>query len=161
MKISNLFLFIILITVQPMKGNCDEYKGGLTIEGGEYSLGQSQWKYKNGNFIVYGGEAGTIFYMLFSNLKFGSFDAFDYAPNPGNETGSLEIILKNRTTSYNFHENKILLVFISEEEMLCHDYVAVPLKEWKEFMQQYANTLQNEEFLVISEHFKTKTINCR
>ena len=144
-----------------MKGNCNDYKGGLTIEGGEHSLGQSQWKYKNGNFIVYGGEAGTIFYMIFSSLQFGSFDAFDYAPNPRNKTGSLEIILKDRTTTFNFQENKTLLVFISEEAMLCHDYVAVPSKEWKEFMQPYTNTLKDDDFLVISEHFKTKTRNCR
>ncbi len=147
--------------MMPIKGICNEYKGGLNIDGGEFSLGQSQWKYKNGNFIVYGGEEGKIYYMLFSSLPFGFFDAFDYAPNKKNKTGSFEIQLNNKITTYNFQTAKILLVFVSEKVGLCHDYVQISSKEWKELMQKYANTLNTEDYFIIHEYFTAKTRNCR
>ena len=157
----NLIVLIIIFVMSPITGNCNEYKGVIGGESGEFSLGQSTWRYENGNFIIYGGQGGKVYYMLFSDSDWGSFKAFDYAPTPSDSTGSLEIERNNRSVSYKFLKNKILLVFVSENIEICHDFIEIPPKEWKDFMQQYANSIRNEDYYIIKKHFQEKTINCR
>jgi hypothetical protein len=152
---------IIIVIMSPINGNCNEYKGVIGGEGGEFSLGQSTWRYENGHFIVYGGQDGILYYLIFSDADWGSFQAFDYAPNPSDPTGRVTIETKERSVSYPFKKNELLVVFVSINREICHDFIVISSKEWKNFMQQYANSQSNEDYYTIKKHFRAKTTRCK
>ena len=94
---NSLLIFFMVVVMLCVQGKTDEYRGKLGEGGGEHSIGQSTWRYKSGKFIVYGGETGELYYMVFSNAPWGSFEAYDYPPNsPGYKDGGFNFIKDGR-----------------------------------------------------------------
>lgn len=152
-----LYLVIFMSCVQ---NNYDEYRGKLGGGGGEYSIGQSTWRYKSGHFIVYGGDAGRVFYMVFSEATWGSFEAFDYPPNsPGHKEGGFEFIKDGKITFFPFKKKKLLLLMVSKGLSIRHEYVEITPTEWRDFMQPYVNSSKDSDYDQIKKYFQSKINN--
>jgi hypothetical protein len=137
--------------------NVDEYRGKLGEGGGEHSIGQSSWKYESGNFIVYGGDAGKLYYMIFSNAPWGSFEAFDYPPDsPGHKNGGFELIKDGKAAYFRFKKNQLLILMVSKDLTVIHEYVHITTEEWRAFMQPYSNSLQDNDYDQIKHFFQIK-----
>ncbi len=140
--------------------NNDEYRGKLGEGGGEYSIGQSTWRYKSGNFIVYGGDVVEVYYMVFSNAPWGSFEAFDYPPNsPGHKDEGFEFIKDRKVTFFPFQKKHLLFLIVSKDLSVSHEYIKVSPDEWKAFMQPYANSIKDSDYDQIKHFFQSKTKN--
>lgn len=141
-----------------VQGKSDEYRGKLGEGGGEHSIGQSTWRYKSGKFIVYGGEAGELYYMVFSNAPWGSFEAYDYPPNsPGHKDGGFEFIKDDKMTYFPFKKKNLLIFTVSNDLSVSHEYIKITPDEWKSFMQPYANRIQDSDYDIIRQFFESKT----
>ena len=106
-----LFVIMVMFTIQ---ANADEYKGRLGEGGGDYSIGQGSWRYESGKIIVYGGEFDALYYMVFSEAPWGSFDAYDYSPDsPDHPDGGFELINNKKSVFFPFKKERLLILMIS------------------------------------------------
>lgn len=154
---NNILILCAVFVMSCMQTTNDEYRGKLGEGGGEYSIGQSTWRYKSGNFIAYGGEAGKLFYMVFSDAPWGSFEAFDYPPNsPGHKDGEFEFIKDGKATYFSFKKKHLLLLMVSKDLSISHKYIKITPDEWKAFMQPYANSIKDSDYDQIKQFFQSK-----
>ncbi|BBO74212.1 hypothetical protein DSCW_16290 [Desulfosarcina widdelii] len=137
--------------------NAYEYRGKIGEGGGEHSIGQSSWKYESGNFIVNGGDAGKLYYMIISDAPWGSFEAFDYPPNsPGYKGGGFELIKDGKVSYFRFKKNQLLILMVSMDLSVVHEYLNITPEDWRAFMQPYANSLKDTDYDQIKQFFQRK-----
>ena len=155
-KVSAILFLVFIMACTPNK--VDEYRGKLGEGGGEYSIGQSTSRYHSGNFIVYGGDAKNIYYMVFSEAPWSSIEAFDYPPNsPKHKEGCFEFIKDGKATFFPFQSKQLLLLWISKELLVSSEYIQVTPNEWRDFMQPYTNSIKDSDYNEIKDFFKNKT----
>ena len=155
-----LITFILLLVIPMVCSGevIDEYRGEIGGGGGESSLGQSAWRYQSGNSIVYGGDAGRIYYLVFSEASWASLKAFDYSPNsPIHKQGGFELITDGNSTFFPFQDHRLLLLIISKDLSVRFHYISVTMEEWRAFMQPYTNRLNDSDYHDIKNYFEAKS----
>lgn len=117
---------------------------------GKHALGQSTWRYEDGRFLVYGGDSliERICYILLSEVKWGEVDIVDYAPYPkANYSGEVWITIEKEhviplgSTTKLIHIDKTGNLFISNSSL--------QIKQFREIMQPYANSIKNTDLDII------------
>ena len=122
-------------------------------EQGELAIGQSVWRYKDGRFLVYGGDTETdkIYYFFFSEQRWGSVDVEDYAPyKPASFSGELKIQFNNEEQIIPFGIST-KLVHLNSEGNISVANAKLQMDQWRNIMQPYANSTKNSDFDEILE----------
>ncbi|MFH2060422.1 MAG: hypothetical protein ABIJ59_16175 [Pseudomonadota bacterium] len=134
----------------------DEYRGILGKGGGEYSLGQSTWQYKNGKVIIYGADESQIYYILFSEVPLTSFSGADYPPKtPSIESGGFEFQKNNKKEFFPFTKKTLILIIRNDKSLKSHQ-IEISMDEFRAIMQPYANSSDDKDYDKIIEIYKNK-----
>ena len=66
------------------------------------------------------------------------------------------MIKDGKASYFHFKEKQLLIIMVSKDLSVIHEYVNITPEEWRAFMQPYANSIQDSDYEQIKQFFESK-----